>query len=52
MNKEINKIRLSKKTHRKFRTSDEKSLNLVTKTHHKFNNSIMVSGGVFNEGKS
>ena len=50
MNKGTNKIRLSKKTRRKLRAGDEKSINLVTRAHHKFNNAIMVSGGVCNEG--
>ena len=47
MNKETNKIRLSKKTLRKLRAGDEKSINLV---HHKFNSSIKILGGVSNEG--
>ena len=50
MNKGTNKIRLSRKTRRKLKSGDEKSINLVTRSHHKFNNAIMVSGGVCNEG--
>ena len=50
MNKGTNKIRLSRKTRRKLKAGDEKSINLVTRSHHKFNNAIMVSGGVCNEG--
>ena len=50
MNKGTNKIRLSRKTRRKLRAGDEKSINLVTRSHHKFNNANMVSGGVCNEG--
>ena len=50
MNKGTNKIRLSKKTRRKLKSGDEKSINLVTRQHHKFHNGIMVSGGVCNEG--
>ena len=45
LNKGTNKIRLSKKTRRKLKAGDEKSINLVTRAHHKFNN-----GGVCNEG--
>ena len=50
MNKGTNKIRLSRKTRRKLRAGDEKSINLVTRPHHKFNNAILVSGGICNEG--
>ena len=50
MNKGTNKIRLSKKAQRKLREVDEKSINLITREHHKFYNTIMVSGGVCNEG--
>ena len=49
-NKGTNKIRLSKKTRRKIRYGNEKSINLVTRQFHKFNNAIMVSGGICNEG--
>ena len=38
MNKGTNKIRLSKKTRRKLKSGDEKSINLVTRQHHKFYN--------------
>ena len=50
MNKGTNKIRLSKKTRRKLKAGDEKSINLVTRAHHKFKEAIMDSGGVCNEG--
>ena len=50
MNKGTNKIRLSKKTRRKLKSGDENSINLVTRQHHKFNNAIMVSGGICDEG--
>ena len=50
MNKGTNKIRLYKKTRRKLKSGDEKSINLVTRQHPKFHNGIMVSGGVCNEG--
>ena len=50
MNKGTNKIRLSKKIRRKLKAGDEKSINLVTKPQHKFNNAIIVSSGIFNEG--
>ena len=50
MNKGTNKFRLSRKTRRKLRSGDEKSINLVTRPHHKFNNAILVSGGICNEG--
>ena len=50
MNKGTNKIRLSKKTSRKLKLGNEKSINLVTRQHHKFHNGIMVSGGVCNAG--
>ena len=50
MNKGTNKIRVSKKIRIKLKAGDEKSINLVTKPQHKFNNAIMVSGGICNEG--
>jgi len=50
MNKGTNKIRLSKKTRKKLKAGDEKSINLVTRQHHKFNNAIIVSGGICDEG--
>ena len=50
LNKGTNKIRLSKKTRRKLKACEEKSINLVIRMHHKFNNAIMVSGDVCNEG--
>ena len=50
MNKGTNKIRLSKKTRRKIGTGNEESNNLISREYHKFNNSIMVSGGICNEG--
>ena len=50
MYKGTNKIRLSKKARRKLKSGDEKSINLVTRQHHKFYNGIMVSGGVCYEG--
>ena len=40
-----NKIRTSKKW-RKIRADDEESNNLISREYHKFNNSIMVSGGI------
>ena len=49
-NKGTNKIRLSKKTKRKLKYGNEKSINLVTRSYHKFNNAIMVSGGMCKEG--
>ena len=48
--KGTNKIRLSKKTKKKLKSGNEKSINLVTRQFYKFNNSIMVSGGIYNEG--
>ena len=50
MNRGTNKIRLSKKTRRKIRAGNEESNNLISREYHKFNNSIMVSGGISNEG--
>ena len=50
MNRGTNKIRLSKKTRRKIRAGNEESNNLISREYHKFNNSIMVSGGICNEG--
>lgn len=49
-NKGANKIRLSKKTRRKLKSGDEKSIKLVSRQYHKFNNAIMVSGGICKEG--
>ena len=48
MNKGTNKIRLSRKTRRKLRSGDEKSINFVTRLYHKFNNSITISGDICN----
>ena len=50
MNKGTNKIRLSRKTRRKLKSGEEKSVNLVTRQYHKFYNAIMVSGGICKEG--
>ena len=50
LNKGTNKIRLSKKTRRKLKSGNEKSINLVTRQTHKFKNAIMVSGGICDEG--
>ena len=50
MNKGTNKILLSRKTRRKLKSGDEKSINLVTRQRHKFYNEIMVSGGICKEG--
>ena len=50
LNKGTNKIRLTKKTRRKLRYGDEKSINLITRQTHKFNNAIIVSGGICDEG--
>ena len=50
MNKGTNKIRLCKKTRRKLKAGNEKAIELVTRPHNKFNNGIMVSGGICNEG--
>ena len=49
-NRGTNKIRLSKKTRRKIKSGNEKSINLVTRQFYKFNNAIMVTGGICNEG--
>ena len=46
LNKGTNKIRLSEKTRRNSKSSNEKSINLVIRQTHKFNNAIMVSGGI------
>ena len=46
MNKGTNKIRLCKKTERKLKAGDEKANELVTRQYHKFNNGILVSGGI------
>ena len=50
MNKGTNKIRLSGKTRKKLKSGGEKSINLITRQFHKFNNAIMVSGGICDEG--
>ena len=50
MNKETNKIRLCKKTEKKLKAGDEKANELVTRQYHKFNNGILVSGGICDEG--
>ena len=50
MNKGTNKIRLSKNSRRKIKNGNEESNNLISREYHKFNNSIMVSGGICNEG--
>ena len=50
MNKGTNKIRISKKTRKKLKSGDEKAIDLVTRPKHKFNNGILVSGGMCNEG--
>ena len=50
MNRGTNKIRLSKKTYKKLKAGDEKAINLVTRPQNKFNNGIMVSGGMCDEG--
>ena len=49
MNKGTNKIRLSKKIRRKLKDGDDKSINLVTRSQHKFNNAIIVPSGIRNE---
>ena len=49
-NRGTNKIRLSKKTRKKLKSGNEKSINLVTRQFYKFNNAIMVSLGICNEG--
>ena len=41
---------MSKKTRRKLKSGNEKSINLVTRQTNKFNNAIMVSGGICDEG--
>ncbi len=41
-----NKIRISKKTRKKIRAGDEESNNLISRDYHKFNYSIIVSGGM------
>ena len=50
MNKGTNKIRLCKKTRRKLKSGNEKAINLVSKSRHKFTNAIMVSGGICKDG--
>ena len=50
MNRGTNKIRISKKTRRRLKAGNEESNNLISREYHKFNNSIMVSGGICNEG--
>ena len=50
MNKGTNKIRLCKKTEKKLKAGDEKTNELVTRQYHKFNNGILVSGGICDEG--
>ena len=50
MNKGTNKIRLCQKTRKKLKAGNEKAIELVTRAHNKFNNGIMVSGGICNEG--
>ena len=50
LNKGTNKMKLSKKTRRKLKSGNEKSIsNLVTRQTHKFKNYIMVSGGICDE---
>ena len=49
MNRGTNKIRISKKNKKKLRAGDERAIILVTRPKHKFNNGIMVSGGICNE---
>jgi len=46
MNRGTNKIRLSKKTKNKLKAGDEDAINLLTRPQQKFNNGIMVSGGI------
>ena len=50
MNKGTNKIRFCNKTRKKLKACDEKAIELVTRAFNKFNNGIMVSGGICNEG--
>ena len=50
MNRGTNKIRLSKKTKNKLKAGDEDAINLLTRPQQKFNNGIMVSGGICDEG--
>ena len=50
MNRGTNKIRLCKKTERKLKAGDEKANELVTRQYHKFNDGILVSGGICDEG--
>ena len=50
MNKGTNKIRLSKKIRRKLKADEEKTINIETSPQNKFNNVIMVPGGICNEG--
>ena len=45
-----NKIGLSKKTRRKLKSGNEKSINLVTRQTHKFNNAIILFWGIYDEG--
>ena len=50
MKRGTNKNRISKKTGRKLKAGNEESNNLISRDYYKFNNSIMVSGGICNEG--
>ena len=50
MNKGTNKIRISKKTRKKLKAGNEKAIDLVIRPKHKFNNGILVSGGMCNLG--
>ena len=50
MNMGTNKFRITKKTRRKLKAGNEESNNLISSKYHKYNNSIMVSGGICNEG--
>ena len=49
-NRGTNKIRLSKKTRKKLKSGNEKSINLIARQFYKFKNAIMISRGICNEG--
>ena len=46
----VPKIRISKKTNKKLKAGGERAISLVTRPKHKFNNGIMVSGGICRKG--
>ena len=50
LNRGTNKIRITNKMKKKLKSGEEKAINLLIRPQHKFNNGIMVSGGICKEG--